>query len=251
MKKIILRADDLGFSKGINFGIEKSVKEGLIRSIGIMVNMENTEHGYNLIKDTNCCLGLHTNISAGKPLSNPELIPSLVDKNGNFRSSKEYRKAFQEGYDFVDYRQACIEVEAQYLKFVSLTNQKPHYFECHAVQSENFFKALETICEKYQCDYLPACFNGPVLFKNTKLYPVLEASRPDYDPYKAFKEACLKNYSDGYCMYICHPGYLDAYILKHSSLTLPRPFEVEMVCSDSIKEFCREQNIEIITYDDL
>ena len=52
-------------------------------------------------------------------------------------------------------------------------------------------------------------------------------------------------------MYICHPGYLDAYILKHSSLTLPRPFEVEMVCSDSITEFCREQNIEIITYDDL
>ena len=28
MKKILLRADDLGYSEAVNYGIEKSVKEG-------------------------------------------------------------------------------------------------------------------------------------------------------------------------------------------------------------------------------
>lgn len=33
-------------------------------------------------------------------------------------------------------------------------------------------------------------------------------------------------------MFVCHPGYLDAYILRKSSLTVPRAMEAEMLCSD-------------------
>ncbi|MBR3265159.1 MAG: ChbG/HpnK family deacetylase, partial [Erysipelotrichaceae bacterium] len=32
MKKILIRADDLGYSEGVNYGILKSVKDGLVRS---------------------------------------------------------------------------------------------------------------------------------------------------------------------------------------------------------------------------
>ena len=52
-------------------------------------------------------------------------------------------------------------------------------------------------------------------------------------------------------MFVCHPGYLDAYILKKSSLTVPRAMEVEMLCSGETKKYIEEQGIELVTYDDL
>ena len=62
--KLIMRADDLGFSEGVNCGIYKAIKDGVITSVGMMTNMEATQHGYNLIKDCDIALGLHANICA-------------------------------------------------------------------------------------------------------------------------------------------------------------------------------------------
>lgn len=52
-------------------------------------------------------------------------------------------------------------------------------------------------------------------------------------------------------MFVCHPGYLDAYILRKSSLTVPRAMEAEMLCSDETKKYIEEQGIELVTYNDL
>lgn len=50
MEKILIRADDLGYSEAVNYGIEKSVKDGLIASVGVMTNMPPSKHGVNLLK---------------------------------------------------------------------------------------------------------------------------------------------------------------------------------------------------------
>ena len=76
--KLIMRADDLGFSEGVNYGIYKSVVDGVITSVGMMPNMASAKHGYELVKDLDIALGQHSNICVGKPLSAPKLIPSLV-----------------------------------------------------------------------------------------------------------------------------------------------------------------------------
>ena len=72
MKKIMVRADDLGFSKAINYGIYETVKNGVIRNIGLMVNMPDSLHGYELVKDYDICLGQHTNVCVGKPICDPK-----------------------------------------------------------------------------------------------------------------------------------------------------------------------------------
>lgn len=249
MRKILVRADDLGFSEGINHGIAKSVKEGIIRSVGVMTNMPATEHGLNLLKDVKVCYGLHTNICVGKPLVDPSLIPSIVDENGYFKSSKQYRSAAE---DFVVLEEVILEIEAQYQKFVELTGEKPHYFEGHAVMSDNFFKGMEIVAERHGCDYLPVSFQGPVRFRNTTLYTSMDSMGPNYDPFESLKRDAMKDYPDnGVCMFVCHPGYLDAYIMKVSSLLEPRTLEVEMTCSQQTKEWLRENEVEVITYDDL
>ena len=54
--------------------------------------MEHALDGYEMIKDCNVSVGQHTNICLGKPLCSPEEIPSLVDENGEFYSSKVINK---------------------------------------------------------------------------------------------------------------------------------------------------------------
>lgn len=46
MKRILVRADDLGYSEGVNYGIAQSVQHGIIRSVGVMPNMPAAHMGY-------------------------------------------------------------------------------------------------------------------------------------------------------------------------------------------------------------
>ena len=48
--KLIMRADDLGISEGVNCGICKAIKDGVITSVGLMPNMEHALDGYEMIK---------------------------------------------------------------------------------------------------------------------------------------------------------------------------------------------------------
>ena len=39
MIELVIRADDIGYSEAVNYGIEKSIRDGLIRSAGVMPNI--------------------------------------------------------------------------------------------------------------------------------------------------------------------------------------------------------------------
>lgn len=250
MKRILIRADDLGYCEAINYGIAKSVREGIIRSVGVMPNMPDVQHGLKLLQGTEVCYGQHTNICVGKPLTDPSLIPSIVQENGEFKTSSVYRQA---GHDFVVLDEVILEIEAQYQRFVELTGQQPRYFEGHAVASGNFFKGLEIVAKCHNLDYLAMGKPGEaVQFRSTKLYASMESILSDYDPFTSLQRAALKDYGvDGCCMFVCHPGYLDAYILRTSSMTVSRTKEVEMACDLQTKVWLAEQQIKVVTYDDL
>ncbi len=248
MKRLLVRADDLGYSEGINYGIAKSVNDGIIRSVGVMTNMPDVEHGLALIAGQKVCLGQHTNICVGRPLTDPKLIPSITQENGEFRPSKDYRNAKS---DFVVLEEVILEIEAQYQRFVELTGEEPHYFEGHAVASANFFKGLEIVAKRHGLKYLPLSLKDPVMFSNTLVYPHLESMNPDYDPVVSLKNMVENAHEDGCEMFICHPGYLNAFIMKTSSLTLPRVYEVEMACSEEVKQWLKDHKVELVTYDDL
>ncbi|WP_160689568.1 ChbG/HpnK family deacetylase [Clostridium sp. C2-6-12] len=250
MKKFLIRADDLGYSEGVNYGIAKSAIEGLVGSIGVMPNMDSVKHGLKLLEGHNFCLGQHTNICIGRPITDPERIPSLVNENGEFKSSSEFRTAKE---DFVDLNEVIIEIEAQYNRFVELTGQQPHYFEGHAVMSKNFFKGLEIVAQKHSLKYSGISFDGtPIRIGSTDVHICqTNGINPDYDAVKAIYEAVETAEDDGTYLYVCHPGYLDEYILTHSSMTRPRTKEVEMLCDTKVKEMLEKSGVKCITYDDL
>ena len=52
-------------------------------------------------------------------------------------------------------------------------------------------------------------------------------------------------------MMVCHPGWLDQYILTHSSMTLSRTKEADMLCDPAVKTWLDGNDIKLVTYDDI
>ena len=120
------------------------------------------------------CLGQHTNVCVGKPISDPHKISSLVNENGEFKSSREYRQTKE---DFVVLEEAILEVEAQYERFKEITQQEPAYFEAHAVMSQNLMKAIEIVGERHHLKTLNMTFDGtPMIVNGQPMYMHLDLS---------------------------------------------------------------------------
>ncbi len=48
--KMIIRADDFGFSEAVNYGILKAFRGGLVKNIGLMSNMPYAKQALDLIE---------------------------------------------------------------------------------------------------------------------------------------------------------------------------------------------------------
>lgn len=84
-RQLIVNADDFGISRGVNRGIVEAHRNGLVTSASLMANLPSAEDA--LTRATTCpdlSLGLHLTLTAGRPLSRPDLVPTLVDSEGQF-----------------------------------------------------------------------------------------------------------------------------------------------------------------------
>lgn len=97
--KMIIRADDFGFSEAVNYGILKAFRGGLVKNIGLMSNMPYAKQAFDMIREENVTLGLHVNLILGSPCARPEQIPSLLNMDGKFLSSRVRRREMEEGID--------------------------------------------------------------------------------------------------------------------------------------------------------
>ena len=249
MNKILVRADDLGYSEAFNYGLARAVKSGIVRCVGVMPNMEWAEHGVNLLKDTDVIFTVHANICQGRPITDPSLIPSLVDENGFFKDKSLYREAKE---DFVVLEEVVMEVEAQYQRLVELTGRKPFLVEAHAVPSANFNKALAIVGQNHGLmllSFVPG--RGPRLGKYVMKFS-MDSGNPDYNPFESFKKAALQPMEEDECaMMVLHPGYVDAYVLTTSYITTQRALEVAFATNPEVPAWCEANNVKLMTYADL
>ena len=217
--KLIMRADDLGFSEAVNYGIEKTVREGVVTSVGMMTNMEYAEHGYKLLCDCNIALGQHTNICVGRPLSDPKVISSLVQENGEFCTSREIRMRKE---DTVVIEEAEIEIEAQ------LQN---------VAKKHNLFFDNPGIDKEWEKK------NGMVGLPFAQL-----DDKGLYNPEIFLTENYHIIKNNPCTVAVFHPGFLDQYILTHSSFTLIRPMECDFLCGEWVKNWIKENKIELVDF---
>jgi predicted glycoside hydrolase/deacetylase ChbG (UPF0249 family) len=87
MVKLIVNGDDFGLCSGVNKGIIRLCERGVLTSATIMVNQSGTKEALEFASRTPWLgLGVHLNLTTGRPLLPPDRVPTLVDEAGFFFS---------------------------------------------------------------------------------------------------------------------------------------------------------------------
>jgi hopanoid biosynthesis associated protein HpnK len=87
-KRIIINADDFGLCRGVNEAVAKAHDQGVLTSATIMVNMPEAEDAVEIAKlKPGLGVGVHLNLSEGRPVSKESCVNCLLDDDGQFAYS--------------------------------------------------------------------------------------------------------------------------------------------------------------------
>jgi chitin disaccharide deacetylase len=87
-RRLIINADDFGLCESINKGIVEAHTKGVLTSTTLMANMPFADHAVELTKSTPTLgLGVHLNLTAGKPLCKDSSVKLILDSQGCFALS--------------------------------------------------------------------------------------------------------------------------------------------------------------------
>ena len=124
--KLVINADDFGFSESINRGIINAFKSGIVSSATIMMNMPSVNHAVKLYKENNGLgLGVHLNITEGKPLERK--LHSVVKDNGEFHSIHDFKHLARADQDQI-YKEMKAQINRLISEGISPTHLDNHHF---------------------------------------------------------------------------------------------------------------------------
>ena len=83
MKRLIVNADDFGFTRGVNAGIMRAFGRGILTSATLMASGDAFDEAVAIAKaNPTLGVGIHLVAVGGRPVADAADIPSLVDANG-------------------------------------------------------------------------------------------------------------------------------------------------------------------------
>ncbi|MCI5773916.1 MAG: chitin disaccharide deacetylase [Erysipelotrichaceae bacterium] len=244
IKRFIINADDFGISKGAVLGTIETHVNGVVRSTTAMMNMSYVEYALQEAKKyPDLGVGIHLVLTAGKALLPKKT--AYLDDEGNFIHKGKYPN----GYPEMNEDDLYAEWKAQMVKFIKLAGKKPTHIDSH------HHVHTEPQCIKV-AKRLAAEYDLPMRMKDenesTNGYEKVKFFSTFYDKnvsIEMIKKLCIEN--EGTIEIMAHPAYLDSRIYGMSSYNLQRMQELDVLCSDELKTFFAENNIELINYRDI
>lgn len=263
--KLLCQSDDYGITHAVTCGILKGIEDGIIRNTGLFVNMAASEYAAKQIERyEQACFGIDVNLVSGRPISDPAMVPDLVDSKGFFITSQMRMKEprvlgknmvyMEFENDPYPYEQTYLEAENQVKKFKELVGKWPEYIHGHSLITPNIDKALREVGQKYNIIYTFDCWQQHALSMipcdwNPKPFPLEQQLQTNVE--EKLLDALQKLPSVEKAMFICHAGYMEDELFQHTSYTAIRIKDLAAMLSPSIKLYLKEQNIELITYREL
>jgi predicted glycoside hydrolase/deacetylase ChbG (UPF0249 family) len=90
VKNLIVNADDLGWTEGVNRGIAEAHRNGIVTSASLLANGAAFTGGVQLARDNpRLSVGVHLNLSDGAPVAGREAVPSLLGDTGELVGGPE------------------------------------------------------------------------------------------------------------------------------------------------------------------
>lgn len=223
-KQIIINSDDFGLTRGVNYGILDAFLNKSISAASLMVNAPATKHAVDLIRKYNLPVGIHVNITLGKPLSNCQDIPSLLNEDGCFHGNNYYLEGNR-----VDQDELIKEFDRQIQLFIKLTGKEPDHINYHHIY--DFYNEYPRLF-----DFLINKYHKPMrLEENFEIYPYQYVKKEDL--FINFENKPLQDYLVADIIEVpCHIGYVDHQLMEISSLNIQRAKDGYLANSKEFKE---------------
>lgn len=253
--KMIVNADDFGLCQGQNLGIQLAHRHGIVTSASLMPNMKGFVEAVNLAHENpNLGIGVHLVLSAGKPVLHPDHVPSLIGADGYFKKFN--------GMKHLNLNIDELEKEwrAQIEKVISSGIRPDHLDGHHHLhQHPDTFELTLKLAKEYKLPirYLPGVDPVRELQLLRQSGVKYAYCVPDF-----YKEGVTREYflnfiglhehlDQDLLEVMCHPAYLDPYILLHSSYNLDRVKELAILTDESIKKSLLDDGIQLTTFKEI
>lgn len=230
--KLVINADDLGFTKGVTDGIIEGFKCGIISSTTALCNMENILYAAEQVKEcSGLGVGIHLTLTLGKPLTKAK---SLINDKGEFWSKNEI---FSKN---INLDEVYIEFKAQIEKFKEVFSKLPTHIDSHHSIHDNpiIMPVTKKIAEEY---------NLKMRRHNDEFKFVIGFYGEDATTEKIIELLESNKNEDGIEIMV-HPGYCDLELYNISSYSLNRVKELSVLCDNKVKNYVKENGIILTTY---
>ncbi len=263
--KLILRADDVGYTPVNNIGVFKAIDEGLITSADLMLDCPGFEEAVAFLKERPwISVGWHAHFW-GRPVLPPEQVPSMVNEEGKFKWRKDRKKQEE-----CVYEEVLAESRAQLERTCRLLGRVPDYTGAHVREGKLsvFESARLKACDEFGIPYgfcnetnpedIDPKYAGLDILKTDQIrdscydacYDNDYRVRLSYDPLQYLNNVYPEMAKHRVAITAWHPGYLDEYILAESSLHIARIQDLKALCSGELHDWIKENHIELVNYRD-
>ncbi|WP_194191758.1 ChbG/HpnK family deacetylase [Clostridium chrysemydis] len=244
-KNIIINASDFGLSNAVNYGIIDSFKNGVVTSTEIICTTPGFEHAVNLaLENPDLDIGVHFSLTLGEPICKD--YKHILAPTGTMKQDYEYLAT-------IPVKIIKAELEAQ-LKKILESGIKPthitfHHTPCIIPEILNLASqiSLKTgmVLRAYAERELKSKFLKKYIYKNSFDIDFFSDKIETFDDFKrVFKEHIHKNNIE----INCQPGYIDSFLLKSSCYTFGRLNELDILCSNEIKELISINGYKLLNY---
>jgi hopanoid biosynthesis associated protein HpnK len=279
-KRLIINADDFGLCSGVNEAVAQAHTSGVLTSTTIMANMPAAEAAVKLAKQMpHLGVGVHLNLSNGRPLSKDGSVNCLLDNTGCFALSTAKLSLLSIARRKI--RNAIRTEFAAQIQWVLDNGIKPTHLDSHKhihcfpaifpivcdLARRFEIKAIRFIFEPKQLLAMPwplpseggrrRARKARILAKINRLQNsdflktdcLLGVAHMGKIDVNFFKAVALYN-SAATTEIMTHPGFDDETEKRKSSMH-QRKGELDALCSERTKQYLRNAGVKLIHYGQL
>lgn len=224
---LIVNADDLGRSDGVNRGVFEAHERGVVTSATLMVSFPAAERAaLELPRHPRLGVGLHVTLTGAKPTLPAREVPSLVDANGLLARKPE---AMGE----IDPAELRAEVRNQLDLFRRITGRLPTHLDSHH-HSHRLPVVLDALLEVAREHGLPVRRASEEVAARAAAAGVRTTDRfvESFFGETATLEELLgivRGVGPGVTELMCHPGYADEELRRGSGYADARDREIAVL----------------------
>jgi hopanoid biosynthesis associated protein HpnK len=287
MKRLIVNADDFGFTRGVNAGIVRAYQRGIVTSSTIMANGEAFEEAIELARaNPGLGVGCHLAIVGGRSVAQPTEVASLVDENGALPATlTQLMMRLARGSVSIDeiaseFRSQVARVAQAGIKPTHLDTHKhshihPQVMEALARVAAEF--GIKSVRNPFEGVFAPARLSYMSKWTYVKQYAMSAAIHPAAIRFRrlvrehglktpdrffgvgltgmldsAVIRSMMESLGEGTAELMCHPGvYDDDLDRARTRLKREREHELEGLSDPDLRRVAEDQGIELINYGEL